>query len=139
MLKRFFVVAASALILFTGTHFAAADKASADVIGAAPQRRTFLMEVTAYCHCAKCCGKHAHGITASGKDVSYNGGAFVAADTSVLPFGTKLSIPGYASEQPVEVIDRGGAIKGNHVDVYFPTHKEAMNWGKRVVPVTIVE
>jgi 3D (Asp-Asp-Asp) domain-containing protein len=140
MLKRFLVTAVSTLIFFGGTHFAAADKAPAatELLVSAPQRRTFLMQVTAYCHCTKCCGKNAHGITASGKDVKYNGGEFVAADTSILPFGTKLSIPGYADAEPVEVIDRGGAIKGNHLDVFFPSHKEALKWGRRLVPVTVV-
>src|SRR4051812_39794704 len=74
--------------------------------------RTIRMEVTAYCPCTKCCGENAEGITASGHTVSYNGGRFVAADTDVLPFKTKLIIPGYHGA-PVEVIDRGGAIKGN--------------------------
>jgi 3D (Asp-Asp-Asp) domain-containing protein len=101
--------------------------------------RVRLMEITAYCPCSKCCGPNAQGITASGKHVSYNHGKFVAADTSILPFGTRLLIPGYAAE-PVEVIDRGGAIKGNKLDVFFPTHEQALKWGRqKMVPVIIVE
>ncbi len=95
------------------------------------------MEVTAYCACTHCCGPNAVGLTASGKHVSYNDSRFVAADTDVLPFGTKLSIPGYASDQPVEVIDRGGAIKGNKLDVFFPTHEQALEWGRQWVAVTV--
>ena len=101
--------------------------------------RTLMMEVTAYCACTKCCGPDAQGLTASGKPVSYNDGKFVAADTRVLPFGTKLQIPGYAGRQPVEVIDRGGAIKGNRLDVYFPTHQEALRWGRQHLTVTVFE
>jgi len=97
------------------------------------------MEVTAYCPCTKCCGPNAHGVTASGKDVSYNGGAFVAADTTQYDFGTKFSIPGYHDGQSVEVIDRGSAIKGDHLDVFFPTHQEALEWGRKRLPVTIVQ
>ena len=92
------------------------------------------MEVTAYCPCKLCCGHDAHGVTASGRPISHNGGRFVAADTSILPFGTKLVIPDY-SNGPVEVIDRGGAIKGNKLDVFFPTHQEACAWGRRWVEV----
>lgn len=103
-----------------------------------PKTRTVMMEVTAYCACVKCCGPNAIGLTASGKDISYNSGKFVAADTSVLPFGTKLIIPGYHG-QAVEVIDRGGAIKGNKLDVFFPTHQEALVWGRQHVAVTVVE
>jgi 3D (Asp-Asp-Asp) domain-containing protein len=101
--------------------------------------RVVRMEVTGYCPCTKCCGPNAQGITASGKQVSYNRGRFVAADTKVLPFGTKLSIPGYHGAEAVEVIDRGGAIKGKKLDLYFPTHQAALNWGRQMVDVTVME
>jgi 3D (Asp-Asp-Asp) domain-containing protein len=101
--------------------------------------RLMLMEVTAYCACRKCCGPKAQGITASGRPVSFNGGKFVAADTKVLKFNTKLVIPGYAGNRPVQVIDRGGAIKGNKLDVYFPTHQEAREWGRRKMWVTVLD
>ena len=97
------------------------------------------MEVTAYCACKKCCGSHAQGLTASGHRISYNGGHFVAADTRLLPFGTKLVIPGYANGKPVEVIDKGGAIKGRHIDLFMPTHQKAVEWGKQWIAVTVVE
>ena len=112
---------------------------AAAVIAAAPPQRVIKMEVTAYCACTKCCGPAAQGITASGKLVSYNGGQFVAADTNVLPFGTKLVIPGYAGEEAVEVIDRGGAIKGNKLDLYFDSHDEALEWGRQMLEVTVIE
>lgn len=98
---------------------------------------TVWMEVTAYCPCEKCCGEDAQGVTASGKPVSYNRGKFVAADTDLLPFGTRLSIPGYNGGQQVEVIDRGGAIRGQRLDVYFPSHAVAKKWGRRWVPVVV--
>ena len=101
--------------------------------------RTIQMEVTGYCPCKKCCGPAAKGITASGKTVRHNGGKFVAADTKVLPFGTKLVVPGYAGNKAVEVIDRGGAIKGNKLDLYFATHNEALKWGRQKVAVTVLE
>lgn len=99
--------------------------------------QSVLMEVTAYCACQKCCGPNAVGITASGLHVSYNEGRFVAADPS-LPFGTRLVIPGY-SDHPVEVIDRGSAIRGDKLDVFFSSHSAALEWGRRVVSVTVVE
>jgi 3D (Asp-Asp-Asp) domain-containing protein len=105
----------------------------------AVRSKPLVMEVTAYCPCNKCCGPDAQGITASGRRVSHNGGRFVAADTKVLPFGTRLIIPGYADEKRVEVVDRGGAIKGNRLDVFFPTHAEALKWGRQKVEVFVVE
>jgi 3D (Asp-Asp-Asp) domain-containing protein len=119
-----------------------ADEAAipaAAVIPAALKTRVIQMEVTAYCACTLCCGPNAQGITASGKLVSYNGGQFVAADTSVLPFGTKIVVPGYAGEEAVEVIDRGGAIKGNKLDLYFDSHDEALEWGRQTLDVTVIE
>lgn len=104
-----------------------------------PHVRTITMQVTAYCPCKKCCGPNAQGITASGKDITYNDGRFVAADTRNLPFGTKLIIPGYHNTLPVEVIDRGGAIKGDKLDVFFPTHEEALQWGRQTVDVKVIE
>ena len=104
----------------------------------APKTRTVEMEVTAYCACTKCCGPKAQGITASGRHVSHNGGVFVAADR-MYKFGTKLIVPGYGNSQPVEVLDRGGAIKGNKLDVYFASHQEALKWGRQKLAVTIVE
>jgi 3D (Asp-Asp-Asp) domain-containing protein len=96
------------------------------------------MEVTAYCPCTKCCGPHASGTTASGKPVSYNAGRFVAADTRILPFGSKVIVPGY-TQTPVEVIDRGSAIRGNHLDVFFSTHEQAVKWGRQWIPVTVLD
>ena len=101
--------------------------------------RTIRMEVTAYCSCKKCCGPNAAGLTASGKDISYNDGRFVAADTNVLPFGTKLVIKGYSDNRPVEVIDRGSAIKGNKLDVFYASHEEALKWGRQIIEVTVIE
>jgi 3D (Asp-Asp-Asp) domain-containing protein len=100
--------------------------------------RVMRMEVTAYCACTKCCGPKAQGITASGLHVSHNEGKFVAADTDVLPMYTKIIIPGYDA-RPVPVIDRGGAIKGHKLDLYFPTHEEALEWGRQWVDVTVIE
>ena len=97
------------------------------------------MEVTAYCGCPKCCGPHARGLTASGRSVTYNGGQFVAADTRFFKFGTQFQIPGYAGGLPVEVIDRGGTIKGFHLDVFFPNHDQAKAWGRKWMAVTVIE
>lgn len=101
--------------------------------------RTMWMTVTAYSPDARSCGKWADGVTASGYSVETNGFKLVAADTRLLPFGTILTIPGYHNERPVPVLDRGGAIKGDRLDVLFPTHEQAMQWGKRRLLVTVWE
>lgn len=103
-----------------------------------PGRWPRRMIVTAYCPCTECCGPNARGITASGRPVSANGGKFVAADRD-LPFGTLLVIPGYNDGRPTEVLDRGGAIRGDRLDVFFPTHEQARRWGVRRLHVARVE
>lgn len=89
-------------------------------------------EVTAYCPCEKCCGKFADGITANGHVIN-KGDKFVAAGKKV-PFETQLTIPGYGT---VLVLDRGGVIKGNKLDVYFDTHEEALEWGKQTIDIIV--
>lgn len=103
-----------------------------------PTTTTQHMKVTAYCPCIKCCGRWADGMTASGKPVTANGGRFVAADRT-LPFGTLVIVPGYADGKPVPVLDRGGAIHGDRLDVFFPTHQQARRWGVRWLDVQIGE
>lgn len=90
------------------------------------------MEVTAYCGCEKCCGSYADGITANGYKLQ-NGNKVIAAPKNI-PFGTKIYVPGYGL---ATVEDRGGSIKGNRLDVYFQTHKEALEWGRQKLVVEV--
>ncbi len=104
--------------------------------------RTLL--TTGYCSCKKCCnwkrnwrlkrvvakgpskGKPKKvGVTASGTKARPG---TIAADTSVYPFGTVMYIPGYGYGR---VEDRGGAIKGEHIDLFFKKHKQALAWGRQ--------
>ena len=48
-----------------------------------------------------------------------------------------MVIPGYKNSQTVEVLDRGGAIRGNRLDVFFNSHQEALEWGVRHLDVKI--
>ena len=99
--------------------------------------KTIEMTVTAYSPDWRSCGDSADGITATLHHVSTNGAKLVAADPRLLPYGSMLSIPGYDAGQVVPVLDCGGAIKGNRLDVLFPTHEEARKWGVRKLKVTV--
>lgn len=101
--------------------------------------RTITMTVTAYSPDEQSCGPDARGITSSVHHVGTNNMKLVAADTRILPLGSMVSIPGYDAERIVPVLDRGGAIKGNRLDVLFPTHGQAMKWGVKKLGVTIWE
>jgi peptidoglycan DL-endopeptidase CwlO len=58
----------------------------------------------------------------------------VAVDPSVIPLGTRLTIPGYGVGIAA---DTGGAVHGSTIDVWFPTTKQALQWGSRTVTVTL--
>ena len=88
-------------------------------------------KITGYCGCSSCCGK-TDGVTASGTRAT--AGRTIAADTTDLPFGTKVVIDGHT----YTVEDVGGAIKGNHIDVYFSSHSKALQWGVRYCDVYVV-
>ena len=87
-------------------------------------------KITAYCPCAKCCGK-TNGRTASGTTAT--AGRTVAA-SSKFAFGTKLNIGGHV----YTVEDRGGAISGNKIDIFVNSHAEALAWGVRYLNVSVV-
>lgn len=87
---------------------------------------------TAYCGCSKCCGKST-GKTASGTTAT--AGRTVAM-SSKYAFGTKVEIKGYGT---YVVEDRGGAISGNRIDIYFSSHSEALNFGRRTVYLRVVK
>ena len=88
-------------------------------------------KITAYCSCSKCCGKST-GMTASGTRAT--AGKTVAA-SSKFAFGTKLNINGHI----YTVEDRGGAISGNRIDIYVNSHSEALQWGVKYLPVSVVQ
>ena len=56
------------------------------------------------------------------------GNITIASDLNVLPYGTVLYIPDYGWGQ---VEDIGSAIKGNHIDLFFNSHNEALKWGRK--------
>ena len=99
--------------------------------------RTIWMKVTAYSPDARSCGKWADGQTATLHSVWTNGMRLVAADTKVLPYRSMITVPGYADDQIVPVLDCGGAIKGMRLDVLMPTHRIARKWGVRSLPITV--
>ena len=71
------------------------------------------------------------GSTASGLPV---GPGIVAVDPTVIPLGTRMTIPGYGEGVAA---DTGTAIKGLRIDVWFPTLAQARAWGLRSVTITL--
>jgi 3D (Asp-Asp-Asp) domain-containing protein len=71
------------------------------------------------------------GSTATGAPVGYG---VVAVDPSVIPLGTRMTIPGYGEGVAA---DTGGAIQGAVIDLWFPNAAQAGAWGRRTVTITL--
>jgi 3D (Asp-Asp-Asp) domain-containing protein len=74
-------------------------------------------KLTFYCPCAICCG-------VGGGTQTYSGtrpleGRTIAVDPSVIPLGSRVYIDGYGM---FIAEDTGGAVKGNHVDIFLNSH-----------------
>ena len=89
-------------------------------------------QITYYCACEICCNK-ADGITATGTPVVE--GQTIAVDPRVIPYGTKVIIGGHIFTAE----DCGGAIQGNHIDIYVNNHAEATALGVTNADVFLVK
>jgi 3D (Asp-Asp-Asp) domain-containing protein len=108
---------------------------SEPILAQSSEWQTVRMRVTAYCPCERCCGRYSNGQTACGHKIR-PADVFVAADKKY-SFGTEMLVPGYNNAVPVKVLDRGGAIHGNRLDVFFASHNEALDWGVRYLDVKV--
>jgi 3D (Asp-Asp-Asp) domain-containing protein len=99
--------------------------------------KSLKLRVTAYAPDPRCTYPYDGKTTASGLPVTTNGGRLVASDPAVIPMHWVVAVPGYAGGRGVPVLDRGGAIKGNRLDVLLPTFEEAKEWGVKMLEVRI--
>lgn len=103
--------------------------------------------ITAYCGCDKCCGKYASNRALDEFGIPIVTGAegtrlvsgFSAA--SPLPFGTKIYLDGYGE---VKIQDRTASstvekYNGKIIDIYFDSHEEALQFGKRHLQAFIIK
>lgn len=89
---------------------------------AGPSGRTLTVVATAYT---------LRGTTATGIPT---GPGIVAVDPTVIPLGTRMTIPGYGEGVAA---DTGGAIKGLRIDVWVATEAEAAQWQWQTVTITL--
>ena len=95
-------------------------------------RQPFAIDASAYTAAADECGNNL-GVTASGTKVAANR---TIACPPEFPFGAKIKIEGQGT---FICEDRGGAIKGNHIDIYVETKKEAFAFGRQNLMAEVVE
>lgn len=88
-------------------------------------------KTTGYCPCSRCSegwGRHTcTGAMASARHT-------IAVDPNVIPYGTQVMINGvvYTAE------DRGGGVRGNHIDIFFDNHSETLQHGTQNAEVFLV-
>ena len=135
-MRNLILVLAAAMFFLNGNLFANAKKKSRKET----KPRTVRMMVTGYCPCRVCCEDWGGwNETATGDDARIYDG--VAADPRLLPYRTRLRIPGVGIR---EVDDTGGAMRQSakkgvtHIDVRFASHKEAKRFGRKWLKVTVL-
>ncbi|WP_260288330.1 G5 and 3D domain-containing protein [Peribacillus aracenensis] len=88
---------------------------------------------TAYTASCKGCS----GVTSTGVDLKSNPGAkIIAVDPNVIPMGSKVYVDGYGY---AVAADKGGAIKGNRIDVFFSSKNDAYRWGVKRVKIRVLD
>lgn len=115
--------------------------------------RAMYVNATAYCNgtpesgCpinelghSRCTGRHTGATTSLGVDAIAGTGTaadphIIAVDPRVIPYRTMVYIQGFGYAQ---ALDTGGAIKGNRIDLLFPTHQEALRFGRRQLKIYIL-
>lgn len=104
-----------------------------------PEEAWTTVTATAYCPCEICCGKWAlnrpDGIVYTASGAIAEEGVTIAADWSVYSPGTILYIEGIG-ERTVQ--DRGGAISGQKIDVFFNSHEDALRFGRQEVRIKVI-
>ena len=82
---------------------------------------------TAYCPC--------DGIVYTASGAIAEEGVTIAADWSVYSPGTILYIEGIG-ERTVQ--DRGGAISGQKIDVFFNNHEDTLHFGRQEIRIKVI-
>lgn len=89
--------------------------------------KTDYVTATGYTHTDAGCDM----ITATGTTVHYG---TVAVDPRFIPYGTRMLIMSHDGERYYGIAtaeDCGGAIKRDRMDLYFPTYRECIEFGRR--------
>lgn len=94
--------------------------------------REIYVSSTAYTSSCNGCS----GVTATGLNLKNNPNSkVIAVDPSIIPLGSKVYVEGYGY---AVAADKGGAIRGNKIDVFFPSTSDAYRWGVKRVKVRII-
>lgn len=102
--------------------------------------KTYTMQLTYYtAQCNGCTGRTASGLNLSQGQTTVDGHRIIAADTSILPLHSVVRITNPDGSSYTAVVkDRGGAIKGNRLDILTATKSEAYKNGRHNATVEVI-
>ena len=75
------------------------------------------------------------GRTASGRPVAKG---LIAADPRHLPLGSRVRLEAGAYSGEYLVADTGSLVRGRRIDIWTPSSREAMRFGRRTVKLTVL-
>src|SRR5690349_18237830 len=75
------------------------------------------------------------GRTASGRQVAKG---LIAADPRHLPLGSRVRLEAGAYSGEYLVADTGSMVRGRRIDIWTPSSREAMRFGRRTVKLTVL-
>jgi 3D (Asp-Asp-Asp) domain-containing protein len=75
------------------------------------------------------------GRTASGRVVAKG---LIAADPRHLPLGSRVRLEAGTYSGEYLVADTGSMVRGRRIDIWTPTSREAMRFGRRAVKLTVL-
>ena len=75
------------------------------------------------------------GRTASGRYVAKG---LIAADPRHLPLGSRVRLDAGAYSGEYLVADTGSLVRGKRIDIWTPSSREAMRFGRRTVKLTVL-
>lgn len=105
------------------------------VIPRAEESKYFILEATGYYPGPESCAPFDDGFTATG-DVAGRGSIAIDDKSGPLHMGQRVWVEGYG---PGKCNDRGSAIKGWKIDLCFETYEEALEWGRKLIKVYVLE
>lgn len=136
---RTLIIAEAALISMVFICFVGFSSQGIDMLAA---KKIFpyirFMEVTAYTAGPESTGKDSdhpeYGVTASTHRINVGAGELCIAAPPDIKFGTRIFVPGYGAST---VKDRGEAIQGDCLDIYYDDVEQARLWGRKKMAVII--
>ena len=101
--------------------------------GAFVRHKVLTMSASGYDASPATIGRGATGRTATGRHAEYG---VVAVDPRVIPMNTIVYVEGYGFAL---ACDKGGAIKGNRIDLCYDSRSAALRFGRRTMRVHVLQ